>query len=205
MNAALILFILIGFGVFIVAARKGLFTKGRAGQGMDHWPVFPKKVLTPVEQQLYQRLIRAYPDHVVLAQVTFSQIVGVKKGENFTAIWNRYNRLTADFVVCNKDFSIAAVLELDDRSHDNPARQDADRRKAAICEAARIPLHRLNVNPLPNESCCASFCSSPPHFRGEHQCSVCATAPVDACHGRPTKSRLPAQSLTCGHEIPSNV
>ena len=44
------------------------------------------------------------------------------------------------------------MLELDDRSHDNPARQDADHRKAAICAAARIPLHRLNVNPLPNES-----------------------------------------------------
>jgi hypothetical protein len=29
---------------------------------------------------------------------------------------------------------------------------DADRRKAAICEAAGIALHRLNVNPLPNES-----------------------------------------------------
>jgi len=109
-------------------------------------------VLSPVEQQLYHRLVCAFPDHVVLAQVAFSQLVGVKKGENFTAIWNRYNRLTADFVLCNKDFSIAAVLELDDRSHDNPARQDADRRKAAICEAAGIPLHRLNVNPLPNET-----------------------------------------------------
>ena len=88
----------------------------------------------------------------MLAQVAFSQLVGVKKGENFTAIWNRYNRLTADFVLCNRDFSIAAVLELDDRSHDHPARQDADRRKSAICEAAGIPLHRLNVNPLPNEA-----------------------------------------------------
>ena len=29
---------------------------------------------------------------------------------------------------------------------------DADRRKAAVCAAAGIPLHRLNVNPLPNEA-----------------------------------------------------
>jgi hypothetical protein len=114
--------------------------------------VFPKKVLTPVEQQLYQRLLRAFPDHVVLAQVAVSHLVGVKKGENFKSVWNRYNRLTADFVLCNKDFSIAAVLELDDRSHDSPQRMDADRRKAAVCEAAGIPLHRLNVNPLPNEA-----------------------------------------------------
>jgi hypothetical protein len=151
MSPTLLLLVLLAFAAFLALARKSFFTKGRA-VGAHHWPVFPKKVLTPVEQQLYQRLIRAFPDHVVLAQVAFSQLVGVKKGENFTAIWNRYNRLVADFVLCTKDFRSAAVLELDDRSHDSPARQDADRRKAAICQAAGIPLHRLNVNPLPNES-----------------------------------------------------
>jgi hypothetical protein len=152
MSPTLLLLVLVGFAAFLFAARQGLFTRGKAEQGRDHWPVFPKKVLSPVEQQLYQRLIRAFPEHVVLAQVAFSQLVGVKKGENFTAIWNRYNRLTADFVLCHRDFGIAAVLELDDRSHDHPSRMDADRRKAAICEAAGISLHRLNVNPLPNEA-----------------------------------------------------
>jgi hypothetical protein len=151
MSPIALLLVLLAFAGLIALARKGLFTKGRA-VGSHHWPVFPKKVLTPVEQNLYHRLVRAYPDHIVLAQVAFSQLVGVKKGENFTAIWNRYNRLTADFVICSKDFSIAAVLELDDRSHDNPARQDADRRKAAICASAGIALHRLNVNPLPGEA-----------------------------------------------------
>jgi hypothetical protein len=152
MSLIALLLILFLFAAFLAAARKGLFTRGRRRQGMDHWPVFPKKVLSPVEQQLYQRLIRAFPDHVVLAQVAFSQLFGVKKGENFTGIWNRYNRLTADFVLCHKDFRIAAILELDDRSHDHPSRMDADRRKTAICEAAGVALHRLNVNPLPNES-----------------------------------------------------
>jgi hypothetical protein len=162
MSPIALLLVLLLFAGFIAAARKGLFTRGRRGQGMDHWPVFPKQVLTHVEQQLYHRLVRAFPEHVVLAQVAFSQLVGVKKGQNFTAIWNRYNRLTADFVLCTKDFRIAAVLELDDRSHDNPARQDADRRKAAICDAAGIPLHRLNVNPLPNESELRALLNLPP-------------------------------------------
>ena len=152
MSPIALLLVVLAFAGLIALARKGLFTRGRAGQGMHHWPVFPKKVLTPVEQQLYHRLTRAFPDHVVLSQVAFSQLVGVKKGENFSRIWNRYNRVVADFVLCNRDFTVAAVLELDDRSHDQPARQDADRRKAAICEAAKIPLHRLNDNPLPNES-----------------------------------------------------
>jgi hypothetical protein len=151
MSPIALLLVLLAFAGLIALARKGVLTKGRA-VGAHHWPVFPKKVLTPVEQQLYHRLVRAYPDHIVLAQVAFSRLVGVKKGDNFTAIWNRYNRLTADFVLCTKDFRTVAVLELDDRSHDNPSRMDADRRKAAICEAAGIPLHRLNVNPLPNET-----------------------------------------------------
>jgi hypothetical protein len=163
MSPVALLIVLLAVAGLIALARKGVFTNGRAGPGVHHWPVFPKKVLTPVEQQLYHRLVRAYPDHIVLAQVAFSQLVGVRKGENFTAIWNRYNRLTADFVICSKDFSIAAVLELDDRSHDNPARQDADRRKAAICEAASIPLHRLNVNPLPNEAELRALLDLPPH------------------------------------------
>ena len=96
MSPIVLLLVLFLFAAFLAAARKGLFTRGRA-VGSHHWPVFPKNVLTPVEQQLYHRLIRTFPDHVVLAQVAFSQLVGVKKGENFTAIWNRYNRLTADF------------------------------------------------------------------------------------------------------------
>ncbi len=142
MNAALMLLVLLAFAGLLEVARKGFFTKGRA-VGAHHWPVFPKKLLTPVEQQLYQRLIRAHPDRIVLAQVSLSQIIGVKQGHDLRAIWNRYNRLTADFVLCNKDFSNAVILELDDRSHDHPSRLDANRRRAAICEAAGIPLRHL--------------------------------------------------------------
>ena len=130
--------------------------------------------------------MRAFPDHVVLAQVAFSQLVGVKKGENFTAIWNRYNRLTADFVLCTKDFRTAAVLELDDRSHDNPARQDADRRKAAICEAAGIALHRLNVNPLPDETELRALLQLPP-LPQRARCSAFATARAEHPCGRTGK------------------
>ena len=98
-----ILFVFVLAAALVVATKLGLLKKRGGGEGAEHWPLFPKKVLTPVEQQLYQRLVRVFPDHVTLAQVSFSPIVGVKKGHNFRAIWNRYNRLTADFVVCNKD------------------------------------------------------------------------------------------------------
>ncbi len=150
MSGTVLLLILLA-AAFVAVTKLARLKKNGKGQGAEHWPVFPKKVLTPVEQQLFHRLVRAFPDHTVLSQVSLSQLVGVKKGENFNAIWNRYNRLASDFVLCNRDFSVAAVFELDDRSHDSPQRQDADRRKAAVLQAAGISLHRLNGNPLPNE------------------------------------------------------
>ncbi len=61
MSPIALLLVLLAFAGFLALARKGVFTKGKA-VGAHHWPVFPKKVLTPVEQQLYHRLVRAYPD-----------------------------------------------------------------------------------------------------------------------------------------------
>ncbi len=47
----------------------------------------------------------------------------LKKGNNQQSWLNRINRMSADFVVCNKDSSIVAVIELDDASHQRQNRQ----------------------------------------------------------------------------------
>lgn len=73
------------------------------------------------------RLTQAFPNHIILAQVQFSQLLGVKKGYNYQSWLNRINRMSADFVVCNKDASIVAIIELDDATHHR-----ADRRAAEI-------------------------------------------------------------------------
>ena len=39
-------------------------------------------------------------------------LAGVKKGHNFRAWQNRIDRMTADFVVCSKDSTVMAVIEL---------------------------------------------------------------------------------------------
>jgi hypothetical protein len=146
---ALVVALAIVLVVWTVLARTRKPGKSAARNG---WPVYAKQLLSPVEQKFYHRLTRSFPNHIVLSQVSMSQIVGVKKGQDFASVYNRFNRLVVDFVVCNRDFSVAAVLELDDRSHDRPKRQDADQRKEAVLNAAGIPLHRLNVNPLPDEA-----------------------------------------------------
>lgn len=149
--------ILLLVGGFIAAQETGLIDRLTAGSSKSRgndWPVYAKRVLSPNEQKCYYRLRAAFPNHVVLAQVSLSQLLGVKKGQgsNYQSVLNRFRQLTADFVVCNKDFSVATVFELDDNSHDHPKRQDSDSRKAAALTAAGIPLHRLNGAKLPNES-----------------------------------------------------
>lgn len=138
--------------VWILNALKNRLAQ-KSANDPDHWPVYAKRLLTPVEQTCYHRLRMAFPEHIVLAQVSVSQLLGIKKGHGarYHAIFNRFRQLTADFVVCNKDFSIAAVFEVDDMSHDRPASQERDSRKMAALAAANIPLHRLNSARLPDE------------------------------------------------------
>src|SRR3982750_1677097 len=106
--------------VVIVAMLRGLGSHS-AGTSKS-WPFYVKRVLTPPEQVLYHRLVKSLPNHIVLAQVQGSRLLGVKKGFRFNEWNNRINRLSYDFVVCAKDCSAIAVIELDDKTHERANR-----------------------------------------------------------------------------------
>lgn len=113
------------------------------------WPFHAKRVLTRPEQVLYHRLVEALPGHVVLAQVQLSRFLGVDKGENIQSWNNRINRMSADFVICTKDSSVVAVIELDDSSHNRKSRQDADAKKDRALAAAGLRLIRWKTSSMP--------------------------------------------------------
>jgi len=60
--------------------------------------------------------------------------------------------MSADFVVCNKDSSIVAVIELDDESHEREIRKAADSKKNKALSDAGISIVRWQVKMLPDES-----------------------------------------------------
>ena len=99
-----VLFIFAAVAVVIVKWL-GLLSGGQGGP----WPFYVKRPLTQPEQVLYHRLICALPEHIVLAQVQVSRVLGVKKGANFHEWNNRINRLSYDFVVCGKDSTAIAA------------------------------------------------------------------------------------------------
>jgi hypothetical protein len=116
----------------------------------DAWPFYKKKPLSGPEQVLYHRLVAALPEHIVLAQVQVSRVLGVKKGQNFSHWNNRINRMSYDFVVCAKDATVIAAIELDDKTHDAPSRIEADTKKEQATQAAGIQLIRWHVKTLPD-------------------------------------------------------
>jgi very-short-patch-repair endonuclease len=96
--------------------------------------------LTKNEQPMFFRLVEAFPDQIVLAQVAFSALVTTKE----RAARNTFDRKVADFVICNKAFEVQAVIELDDASHKGRELQD-EKRIASLLQAGHKVLRYKTV------------------------------------------------------------
>ena len=142
----LILLVIAGVAIFAVHQ-----VASKMGTGSRRWPLVAKPALSEREQILYQRLVAAFPDHIVLAQVALSQIISVMSNvADRQALQNKFFRLVADFVLCRPDFNVVAVIELDDSTHAHPNRQDADARKTKAIVDAGLQLVRLPTGPIPS-------------------------------------------------------
>ena len=147
MNSLFLLLIVVVVVIAILAVVKA---KPKGGIGDEVWPFYAKKPLSQPEQILYFRLVQALPDRIVLAQVQLSRLLGVEKGNNHQAWFNRINRMSADFVVCKKDSSIVAVIELDDATHQKEDRQAADAKKNKALSSAGIRIVRWQAKAIPD-------------------------------------------------------
>jgi len=137
--------------VLAIVALAILKQRALLGRGGGPWPFYTKQPLSPPEQVLYHRLVKSLPDHIVLAQVQVSRVLGVKKGFNVHEWNNRINRLSYDFVVCAKDLTVLAAIELDDRTHESVSRANTDAKKEKATSAAGLRLIRWHVKSLPDE------------------------------------------------------
>lgn len=138
--------VLVAIAAIIVVILK---RRGASDASDTPWPFYAKKPLTQPEQILYHRLVAAMPECIVLAQIQLSQVLGVKKGFNVREWNNRINRMSLDFLVCLKDSTIVAAVELDDKTHEKASRIEADAKKERALAAAGVALVRWHVNALP--------------------------------------------------------
>ncbi len=155
-----LLFLALVVAAFVFFKKRGLLGPSGAGS----WPFYVKRPLSQPEQALYRRLVAALPEHVVLAQVQVSRVLGVKKGFNFHEWNNRINRLSYDFVVCGKDSTVLAVIELDDKSHETTKHAETDRKKEKATSDAGVRLIRWHVRSLPDKQAIqAAFAEQQPN------------------------------------------
>jgi very-short-patch-repair endonuclease len=147
-GAAAIIVVALGVGVAIAVLR----ARNSETTSTGDWPFSLRRPMTEPEQVLYSRLCQALPDHIVLAQVGMSRFLAVRRGHNARAWYNRINRMSVDFLVCTKDASVVAAVELDDASHQHPDRVSADAKKELALNAAGVRLLRWNVGAMPDEA-----------------------------------------------------
>ena len=144
----------IGITVLVVAAVISLVLKKLAPQGSSlakPWPLEPKpRILSERERALYQRLVQALPDHIVLAQVQLLQVLQFQRGRRTQALLNRFSQLSLDFLVVDRDSRPMLAIELDDATHDRPDRRRADARKNHALKSAGLPLVRWTAKTLPD-------------------------------------------------------
>ena len=110
--------------------------------GAPNSPYEGKPILTDNEKEFYRRLREALPNHEVFTQVSFSALVKVRAGPDrreYALARAKISQKYMDFVICDREtLNVVAVVELDDRTHDNKADADALRDKILIESGYRV-------------------------------------------------------------------
>ncbi len=114
------------------------------------WPYRARSPLAAAERAAYHRLVDALPELVVLAQVPLTSFLRVRQGQNWHEWHDRISQKTVDFLVCEKDFDIVMVVELDDPARDRPGRARDVAAKTRALTAAGITLVRWRAAALPD-------------------------------------------------------
>jgi len=105
-------------------------------------------LFTKAERSFFGVLEQAVTDDFrVLGKVRVADILSPEKGMNRSEWQIAFNMISAkhfDYVVCNKeDLSVAAVIELDDKSHNNQRNKARDEIIERACESAGLVLIRF--------------------------------------------------------------
>lgn len=110
--------------------------------------------LTRAEHECYDALVEAIgAEYRIFAQVHLPTLVDhTVRGQDWRAALAHINRKSVDFVLCDKAYlSPKLAIELDDKSHERPDRQERDREVERILREAGIPILRIenhgNFNP----------------------------------------------------------
>jgi hypothetical protein len=123
---------------------------GSAGM---QWSLIGRPTLTDRELILHRRLATMYPDHVIFTQVPLSQLMDILPAtKERSPTLDHLSQFVADFVLCRRDFSIVAVIELADSANAPLNRRDVETLKTNAVESAGLRLVRIGTGPIPSQA-----------------------------------------------------
>ena len=142
------LFVIAGIVSVIVTVLSVLKSKFDGGKSERRKYQYKRKnfFLTRAEHECYDALMAAIgSNYVVFAQVHLPTLVDNKiVGQNWRGAFKHISEKSVDFVLCDKNYiSPKLAIELDDKSHERPERQQRDEEVERILQDAGVPLLRL--------------------------------------------------------------
>jgi hypothetical protein len=115
------------------------------------WPPQATRVLTRSERLAFALLVQSVPEHHILAQVPLSRFLRVPKRHSYADWLRRLGHQCADFVVCDANFQVLAVVELQAEAGQVTDRiRRRQERMARSMKAAKVPLHLWTEGRLPS-------------------------------------------------------
>jgi len=102
--------------------------------------------LTRAEHEFYDVLVSVVGfEYFIFAQVHLPTLLNhTVKGQNWRAAFAHINGKSVDFVLCDKiNISPKLAIELDDKSHERPDRQERDKEVDRILQQSGVPLLRI--------------------------------------------------------------
>ena len=131
-------------GCFAALAR--LFGGGKPEPTAADADSFPYRTrddfLSPAERSFYLVLKNMLGEHFTICpKVSLADVFFVTRPNENRSAFNRINRKHVDFLICKpQTMQPHFAIELDDRSHQNPDREERDEFVDAVFEAASLPL-----------------------------------------------------------------
>lgn len=115
----------------IIDRKKGSAGKGNAEKGsIDYSQAYQAKYLLTKNEWYEYKKLQQYAENkgwIVCPKVRVLDLIEPRKGQkNYLALINKVQSKHVDFVLCDKDLHIKAIIELDDNSHDKADRQARD-------------------------------------------------------------------------------
>ena len=142
------LYIIAGTVIVLLAIVAVLKMKFEGGDDEQRKYQYKKRdfFMTRAEHECYDALVSAVgSEYLIFAQVHLPTLVDNKVvGQNWRGAFRHISEKSVDFVLCDKAYiSPKLAIELDDKTHERPERQNRDREVERILQDAGVPLLRL--------------------------------------------------------------